>query len=224
MGGYLPEGQVLSHDLIEGAIARCAVVTDITVVEEAPFHADVAASRDASLDRGDWQLLPILLQPSRYPLRPLNRWKILDNLRRSLVAPASFALLLLSLAGTAMPPGVAMALVVAALCAGSFVGAVAGFSTGRRDLARQHFYWRALVDSARTLGGAGWLFAQLLQQAMLSLDAIVRALYRTFVSHRQLLQWTTAASAQARVRSPVWQDCVGSIGMCRRWRFAFWAH
>ena len=60
LGGRLPENQVLSHDLLEGSLARCAAVTDVTVLEDAPFHADVAASRVHRWTRGDWQLLPLL--------------------------------------------------------------------------------------------------------------------------------------------------------------------
>ena len=67
LGGRLPEGQVLSHDLLEGSLARCAAVTDVTVIEDAPFHADVAASRVHRWTRGDWQLLPFLLQPAALP-------------------------------------------------------------------------------------------------------------------------------------------------------------
>ena len=68
-------------------------MTDVTVIEDAPFHADVAASRVHRWTRGDWQLLPILLAPAPlFRSAPINRWKMLDNLRRSLVAPASLAL------------------------------------------------------------------------------------------------------------------------------------
>ena len=66
LGGRLPPSQVLSHDLLEGSLARCAAVTDVTVIEDAPFHADVAASRVHRWTRGDWQLLPFLLRPGRY--------------------------------------------------------------------------------------------------------------------------------------------------------------
>ena len=65
LGGRLPENRVLSHDLLEGSIARCAAVTDITVIEDAPFHADVAASRVHRWTRGDWQLLPFMLHARR---------------------------------------------------------------------------------------------------------------------------------------------------------------
>ncbi|MCE2947795.1 MAG: carbohydrate-binding protein [Betaproteobacteria bacterium] len=199
LGGRLPEGQVLSHDLLEGAIARCAAVTDITVIEDAPFHADVAASRVHRWTRGDWQLLPILLRPGRYPVGAVGRWKMFDNLRRSVVAPMSLLLVLLALAGATVSPWIALALVTAAFTAGPLMGALAANLPSRDDLALRHFYTHALVDLARAACGGLWHLAQLLQQSMLSLDAIVRALHRTLVSRRHLLQWTTAADAQATV-------------------------
>ncbi|WP_394787248.1 GH36-type glycosyl hydrolase domain-containing protein [Rhodoferax sp.] len=201
LSGHLPEGQVLSHDLLEGSLARCAAVTDITVIEDAPFHADVAASRVHRWTRGDWQLLPILLNFSRYPLRAINRWKMFDNLRRSLVAPMSLALLVLTFCSTGLSPWAALLLVVAAFSAGPLMGAVAGFSPSRDDLAKRHFYRQAGSDMARTVWGGLWHLAQLLMQALLAADAIVRALYRMLISHRHLLQWTTAASAQAQAKT-----------------------
>ncbi|MCV2356457.1 carbohydrate-binding protein [Paucibacter sp. B2R-40] len=197
----LPEGQVLSHDLLEGALARCAAVSDITVVEDAPFHADVAASRVHRWTRGDWQLLPILLNPWRYPFRAVSRWKMFDNLRRSLVAPASLLLLVLSLAGMAIAPWVALGLVWAALAAGPLLGALAGFAPSRDDLALRHFYARAATDLLRALFSGLWLLGQLLQHALMALDAVIRALYRMLFSRRLLLQWTTAASAQAAAKT-----------------------
>ena len=197
----LPEGQVLSHDLIEGSMARCGAVTDISVIEDAPFHADVAASRVHRWTRGDWQLLPFLLQPGRYGLQALHLWKMFDNLRRSLVAPMSLGLMLLTLAGHVLSPWSALVLVLAAFSAGPVMGAVAGFSPSRDDIAKRHFYREALSDLARALWGGLWLLAQLLQQSIYQLDAIVRALYRMLVSRRHLLQWTTAATAQAQARA-----------------------
>ncbi|NDP49480.1 MAG: glycosyltransferase family 2 protein, partial [Sulfuriferula multivorans] len=160
LSGRLPDGQVLSHDLLEGSIARCAAVTDITVIEDAPFHADVAASRVHRWTRGDWQLLPFLLQPMRYRFRFINRWKMLDNLRRSLVAPMSLAVLLLALAGAFMSPWAVLILVLAAFSAGPLMGAVAGFSPSRDDVAKHHFYRQAAVDLARALWGGLWHLSQ----------------------------------------------------------------
>ena len=220
LSSRLPPEQVLSHDLLEGSIARCAAVTDITVFEDAPFHADVAASRVHRWTRGDWQLLPILLAPGQYGIRMINRWKMFDNLRRSLVAPASLALLMLALSGYIMSPWAALALVLAAFSAGPLMGAVAGFSPSRDDLAMLHFYRQAAVDLARALWGGAWLLAQLQQQSILALDAIARALYRLLHSRHHLLQWTTAATAQAQAQAGLggllrlhWPQPVISLGL-----------
>ena len=205
LNGRLPEGQILSHDLLEGAIARCAAVTDITVIEDAPTHADVAASRAHRWTRGDWQLLPLLLgsliASNRFPLRGINRWKMFDNLRRSLVAPMSLALVVMSLATDIITPSAALLLVFAAFSAGPLMGAVAGLAPSRDDIARRHFYLQAVTDLARAFLSGLWHVAQLLNQALLAVDAIVRSLYRMTVSHQHLLQWTTAAAAQAAAQT-----------------------
>jgi cyclic beta-1,2-glucan synthetase len=197
LSGRLPEGLVLSHDLFEGSLARCAAVTDIGLVEAAPFHADVAASRVHRWTRGDWQLLPLLLSPWRYRLRAVNRWKLLDNLRRSLVAPASLALVVLSLTGSALVPVAALALVLAAFSAGPVLGALAGLWPRSEDGARGYFFRQAGAGLMRSLGGGLWHLAQLLQLGRQRADAIGRALWRMGISRRRLLQWTTAATAQA---------------------------
>ena len=201
LGGSLPEGQVLSHDLLEGALARCGAVTDVTLVEDAPFHAEVAASRVHRWTRGDWQLLPILLrslvQPARYPLGAVNRWKMADNLRRSLVPPACLALLLMALSGQLVSPGAAIVLVLAAFAAGPLLGALAGAFPTREDVAWRHFAYQAGTELLRAAGAGLWHSAMLLLHALAAVDAVARALWRVLFSQRLLLQWTTAAAAQA---------------------------
>jgi cyclic beta-1,2-glucan synthetase len=197
LGGRLPEGAVLSHDLLEGSIARCAAVTDVTVIEDAPFHADVAASRVHRWTRGDWQLLPFLIHAGKWRLRAINRWKMLDNLRRSLVAPMALALLVFALADGTVSPWAALGLVAFAFAGGPLMGALAGLAPSRDDIAKVHFYRQALSDLGRAFASGAWLLAQLLQLALMSLDAIVRALFRLVVSRRHLLEWKTAAAAQA---------------------------
>ena len=197
LAGRLPEGIVLSHDLLEGSLARCAAVTDITVIEDAPFHADVAASRVHRWTRGDWQLLPFLLRPAAYGIRAINRWKMIDNLRRSLVAPMSLGLLLLALGSNVVSPWAAFGLVLAAFVAGPLMGAIAGFAPSRDEIAKAHFYNQAVADLARAVCAGAWNIAQLLQQSLMALDAVGRALWRLGVTRRHLLEWTTAAAAQA---------------------------
>jgi cyclic beta-1,2-glucan synthetase len=197
LAGRLPDGRVLSHDLLEGSLARCAAVTDITVIEDAPFHAEVAASRVHRWTRGDWQLLPLIFGHATRGICAINRWKMIDNLRRSLVAPMSLALLVLALATGVIAPEAALSLVLAALIAGPLMGAVAGFAPSRDGIAKLHFYRQAAADLWRAVASGLWLLAQLLQAASMNLDAVLRALWRLGVSQRHLLQWTTAATAQA---------------------------
>ncbi len=100
LAGRIPENALLSHDLFEGVFARAGLVTDIDLFEEFPTNYEVAVRRHHRWVRGDWQLLPWILgrprnaagqkQPARIPSH--GRWKMLDNLRRSLSAPSSFVL------------------------------------------------------------------------------------------------------------------------------------
>ncbi|WP_077037891.1 glucoamylase family protein, partial [Pelomonas sp. KK5] len=201
LGGRVPEGQVLSHDLLEGSIARCAGVSDVSLMEDSPVHADVAAARQHRWTRGDWQLLPFLARARRYGIAPINRWKMLDNLRRSLVVPASLGLLLLVLVSGVLPLAATLLVVTAAFSAGPLLGAVAGLAPNRDDIALRLFYRHAGADVGRALLLAVWHGAQLLELSLMTLDAIGRALWRQAVSRRHLLEWTTAAQSQAAART-----------------------
>jgi cyclic beta-1,2-glucan synthetase len=199
LGGRLPEEQVLSHDLLEGAIARCGGVGDVPLLEGAPSHPDVAAARQHRWTRGDWQLLPLLLRSRRYGLRAIDRWRLLDNLRRSLVAPAALLLLGVGLAGGPVNAWAAFALGAAAFGTGPLLGAAAALLPQRRDLAPVPFARAVLGDLARTLAALAWQLALWPRQALSNLSAVTLALWRSAVSRRRLLQWTTAAASQAAV-------------------------
>lgn len=205
----LPEGQVLSHDLLEGSLMRCAGVSDVTLVEPAPMHADVAASRIHRWTRGDWQLLPFIGHPRRWGLRAIHVWKMLDNLRRSLVAPASLLLLVTSWAGLGLTPGWALVAVAAAFGAGPLMGALAACAPTRDRISMQRFYRQAAIELGRAVAGTLWHLAMLPANTWLQLDAIGRALWRQHVSHRGLLEWTTADAAEAAARTdwlPLWRQ------------------
>ncbi|MEP7276624.1 MAG: carbohydrate-binding protein, partial [Betaproteobacteria bacterium] len=196
----VPENTMLSHDLFEGSVARCGYVSDVVIVEDAPAHAEVAAARTHRWTRGDWQLLPFLLRARRYGLDGVARWKIVDNLRRSLIAPCSLVALALAWATGAPSPGVAMSVVLAAFGTGPLLGALAGLSPSRDGIALAHFVRLAAADFTRAIAGALWQFAMLLRNAWLMHDAILRTLLR-LVRRRRLLQWVTAAQVQAAVTS-----------------------
>lgn len=194
----LPEGAVLSHDLLEGTVARCAMVSDVVLIEDHPHHSGVAASRVHRWVRGDWQLLPLLWRARHFGIDALGLWKMGDNLRRSLVVPASFALLVLVVFTQAMPLGWALAAVASALTLGPLLGALAGLVPTRRAIELRHFLDVGAVELLRAMAGAAWQFVQLAAQTRLLLDAMFLATWRLTVSRRHLLQWTTTAQAQAQ--------------------------
>ncbi|MBL8278639.1 MAG: carbohydrate-binding protein [Pelomonas sp.] len=197
----LPEGQVLSHDLLEGSLMRCAGVSDVVLVEAAPMHADVAASRIHRWTRGDWQLLPFIANPRRWGLRTIHLWKMLDNLRRSLVPPAALLLLVTSWMGLGLTPAWALTLVAAAFGAGPLMGALAACAPSGDNLSLPRFYRQAATELGRALAGVAWHIALLPHATWLSIDAITRALWRQRVSRRHLLEWTTADAAEAAART-----------------------
>ncbi len=198
--GRVAPGKLLSHDLFEGLWARCAFLSDVVVLEGHPMHPEVAASRVHRWTRGDWQLLAFLGAVLGGGVGALNVWKVFDNLRRSLLAPACVVLLWLAFATGVIAPGVAVALVLAALGLGPLIGALAGLTPGRGHVAWSHLAREGLRDVARVVAGTAWLAATLLHAASLQVDAIARALWRMLVSRHGLLQWTTAAQAQAVAR------------------------
>ena len=204
----VPEGTLLSHDLFEGTFARAGLVSDIEVVEEFPSRYDVAAARQHRWARGDWQLLPWMLGrgdaagddrgTGKLPFIAL--WKMLDNLRRTLSAPASVAALL---AGWLLPAGSALlwsVFIVATITMPALLPVFAAIAPSRAAVTiRSHL--RALrKDAWLAATQTAFLVTFLAHQATLMLDAIALTLFRLLVSHRNLLQWVTAAQAHLSFR------------------------
>ncbi len=193
----LPESAILSHDLLEGSIARCAYVGDVVLIEDHPHHAGVAAARLHRWTRGDWQLLPLMLRARRFGIDALGLWRMADNLRRSLLVPACLLLVAWAIFTNALPLGVAVAVTLAAFAAGPLMGALAGLVPTRRGISLPHFFDVGVREVFRSLAASAWQFTQLALQGGLLLDAVARAVWRMAISRRKLLEWTTAAQAQA---------------------------
>ncbi len=198
----VPEGSLLSHDLFEGTFARSGLVSDVEVVEEFPSHYDVAAARTHRWARGDWQLLPWILgrrdaaRPGSRSLPLIGLWKMLDNLRRTLSAPAMVVALT---AGWLLPLPAALAwtiFLLTTIALPALLPVVTAIVPHRRGITA-HSHLRALgADLWLALLQIIFSITFLAHQAWLMIDAITRTLYRLFVSHRNLLEWTTAAQAQ----------------------------
>jgi cyclic beta-1,2-glucan synthetase len=189
----IPENSVLSHDLLEGIMGRAGLVTDITMIENYPPNYYVQVKRQQRWIRGDWQLLPWLLQPGKFRIKfsAIARWKMFDNLNRSLLAPT---LILIYVLGIIFLPdlNVLWALVILLSLGIPLLTSLARstFQTLAGETIDLAFY-----PFKRTL--MRWLLALafLPYEAYNALDAILTTLYRLVISHRDLLQWTTAAQS-----------------------------
>jgi cyclic beta-1,2-glucan synthetase len=195
LAGRVPEEQLFGPDLYESLWARCATLSDVTLVEAPPLHPDQAAARRHRLTRGDWQRAPLLRTALHERVGALNLWKLIDRLRASLLAPTALALLWWSCALGALAAGRTVALVLAAFALGPGITALAGLVPRRDGIAWGPFLRAGGRDLGRALAGAAWQFALLLDEAILQLDAIGRAVWRRARSHRHLLQWTLPALA-----------------------------
>ena len=205
--GRVPENALLSHDLFEGLYARTALVTDIEVVDDYPASVLVHARRQHRWVRGDWQILwwlfPVVptrsgLRRNRLPL--ISRWKILDNLRRSLMAPATVALLLL--AWTILPgsPGLWTAAVLAALAFSLYPLALKTLG-GPPTQQPWRVFLRVMREDANTaLAQTGLHLTFLASQAWERVHAIGLTLVRLAATQRRLLEWETAAASAERGR------------------------
>ncbi|SFN66288.1 GH36-type glycosyl hydrolase domain-containing protein [Nitrosospira briensis] len=198
-----PENRILSHDLLEGCYARAGLLSDVQLYEGFPSRYSADVARRHRWIRGDWQLASWLLwrvpgalesyHPN--PLSALSRWKLLDNLRRSLVPVAMMLLLLLGWLALAHAWFWTL-VVIAALVIPVGVNVISDLLKKPREVA-----WRPHITT--TTRGAGRYFAQILftlaclpYEAYFSLDAIVRTHVRLFVTHRGLLEWSPSHYAE----------------------------
>ncbi|MDR3588032.1 MAG: glucoamylase family protein [Negativicutes bacterium] len=207
----IPENRVLSHDLLEGGFLRAGLLTDIELIDDHPATFSAYQKRMHRWVRGDWQLIPWLLYRVRdrrgalqpVDLSPLTRWQMIDNLRRSLLPPAQFAILLLGLTVLPGSPGRWIFLVLATL----FLPLV------RQLAAIRWSSWR----SCSLLGTSGQILTMVMTlpyQSVLLLDAITRTLYRLLISKRQLLEWVSAAETERRQRGGRYPVLLGLYGGC----------
>ncbi|MEO6050073.1 MAG: glucoamylase family protein, partial [Pyrinomonadaceae bacterium] len=206
MAGRAPENSILSHDLFEGLYARCALVTNLELIDDFPTFFDSFAKRGHRWVRGDWQIAPWMFpfvpnengRSVRNHLPLIARWKILDNLRRSLVAPT---VLLWFVAVWTIVPGSPFwwsILALMALAFPVFSGLHTSLIVGRpqrNTTWKSHLLgiWRDVRMNAVQIG---FSLVSLAHQAYLQTDAVVRTLYRKIVSGRNLLEWTTAAQSE----------------------------
>ena len=193
------DNTVLSHDLIEGAYLRAAFVSDIYLVDDYPNTYTLDASRHYRWVRGDWQLLGYLrktLKDNRdrvylNPLSSLSKWKLTDNLRRSLIAPTLMLVIFLSFTNlvTYNTMWLVCALVIIYLPSIHCLLIAPYRLLIRRHRLKDVFTLLITQGLQNTL-----TFINLPFEAAKNTKAILVTLTRVFVTKSNLLQWTTSSA------------------------------
>jgi cyclic beta-1,2-glucan synthetase len=199
-----PSNTILSHDLIEGVYARTGLVSEIELVDDYPSHFSAYSRRKHRWIRGDWQILRWLFsrvpdatgERVANPLSLLSRWKILDNLRRSVTEAATFILFLACWFYMPGSPVLWTAAAVALLLIPSYVQAVLAVIGQWNSSHKTAVLTQLLSNFSTTQVNVLVFLAFLPHQALVTLDAIVRAVIRLTVTHKKLLEWETAAQSE----------------------------
>ena len=205
----VPENCLLSHDLFECLFARAALTTDIELLDDYPASYEAYAKRAHRWARGDWQIIRWLFprvpdgerRRVRNVLPLIARWKILDNLRRSLVAPSLFLWLV---AACSFFPGSVLLWSLFVLLVIAFpvhLHVTTGLLIHPRGIPWTSHFWSVWGDFRTNIAQIALSFIFLPHQAWLMCDAIIRALYRQFISHKNLLEWVSAAEAERSARN-----------------------
>ncbi|HLE13092.1 MAG: hypothetical protein A2504_12405 [Bdellovibrionales bacterium RIFOXYD12_FULL_39_22] len=197
--GRIPENKILSHDLFEGNFARCGYLSDVEFFEDFPSHISVAMARIHRWTRGDWQLLPWILGREGRAISVVGRLKMIDNLRRSLVAPMTLFLfvalfciprinirswIILNLVSLALPSLLPFVSEIISFKKNIFIGQRLRSLSEDLFLVFHRFLFNIIL---------------LPHQAKIYLDAIGKALYRQIISKHNLLEWTTSQTSKNSV-------------------------
>ena len=224
--GRFPENRILSHDLLEGCYARAGLLSDAQLYESFPSSYLADSIRRYRWIRGDWQIASWLLKrvpgpgAARLanPLSGLSQWKILDNLRRSLVPAALVALLVGG--WVAIPSFTAWTLLVIGMIVLPQI-VTSGLEALRkpRDALTDRHLSAVLRASERQFSQLAFSLACLPHEASYSVDAILRTSVRVLLSGRRLLEWTASseqpgeAGGLARTFAAMWACPVLAIAV-----------
>ena len=215
LAGRLPENRILSHDLLEGCYVRAGLLSDVQLYEENPSCYSVDVSRRHRWIRGDWQLAGWLLprvpglgaQRQKNPLSGLSRWKLFDNLRRSLV-PSALTLMLL-LGWTVLSPVWLWTLaVIGIILIPPLLAAILDLFQKPEDVLPEQHVAATLRSAGRHSVQTVLTVVCLPYEAFFSVDAIVRTIWRMLVTRTRLLEWSPSSN-QDRDRP------TGLVAYCR---------
>ena len=208
LGERFPDNLILSHDLLEGSYARAALVSDVQFYEDYPYRYSSDVSRRHRWIRGDWQIVNWLLMrvpgPGGMiidnPISGLSRWKIIDNLRRSLVTPAQIFLLFLAWL-ILLQPEFWTYIVIGAVLVLPVLASIRTILNKSAEIPLDQHLRSAGRSIARHLAQAVLSLTFLPYEAFFSLDAIVRSAGRMHFTHKLLLEWNSSSSSKSNGHS-----------------------
>ncbi len=200
LDGEIKENTILSHDLFEGLFSRTALVTDIEFLDDYPSHYDAFVRRSHRWIRGDWQISKWIFSSNKKRFTIISRWKIFDNLRRSLVAPLLVASLYFSFITINQFP-MAFWFLLFILYLPVAVQVTSDFFCRPFELNFINHLKNIFSELKIKLTQVTLSVIFLPHQAYTNLDAIIRTLYRLCISKKHLLEWTTAAETESMILS-----------------------
>ncbi|MBC8545545.1 hypothetical protein H8711_01155 [Clostridiaceae bacterium NSJ-31] len=196
LNARFPENLILSHDILEGAYLRTALLSDVELTDSVPTRPSSWLARLHRWVRGDWQNLRYIFLRRGNPINALSRIKLLDNLRRSLTPAAALACVL---AAFFLPVRAALALFWAALLPVAWAPlweAALGVASNGWQVFSRRFFTRVLPQAIEPLARGVYNLVLLPQTALCELNAAGLALWRQWVSKKKLLEWVTAADSE----------------------------
>ncbi|MBQ7160636.1 MAG: hypothetical protein IJR90_02905 [Clostridia bacterium] len=193
LDGFFPDGTVLSHDLLEGERMRCAALTDVVLCDSLPSNPVSYFKRAHRWARGDVQALAFAGKrftdakgrKTETGFNGLSRFKLIDNLRRLAVPIFSVAAILVS----SSYRGAAAWACVAAAVSYIIFRFISSFPAGVRNIPIR-FYSHVLATAGHVISNCAYDVSALFYSARTNLDALVRSLFRMFISHKKMLEWT----------------------------------
>ena len=211
----IPDNTILSHDLLEGSYVRTGLVTDLQLIDSYPSHYNSFSVRLHRWVRGDWQLLPLLFNKVRArnhvriknPLTALSQWKMLDNMRRSLLAPSLMVLAVLAFSG--LPGNLFFWLIylLGSLAVPFIITLIQTLLAQRFAVGRAKRYIHTMLGLKAALFRFLITFVMLPYQAFLMGNAILVTLSRVLVTHRNMLEWIPSADVEKMQKSTLRSYC-----------------
>lgn len=203
MKNQIPENTVLSHDLLEGNYLRCALVSDILLLDGYPKSFNSFITRLHRWIRGDWQIIKWIKNPK---MNALSKFKIIDNLRRSLLEIAAFIniIVLLSLKILINAKiGVALTISIISIIMPTILDYINYIVFKQEGIKTQKSFSKSIGGLQASFLRAIIEFSALPYKTYISLNAIVKTIYRMTVTHKYLLEWTTAEEAENQAKNGI---------------------